>query len=35
LRAKNPAWAALPPANATVWSDDFASVLPTLRWRRT
>ncbi len=35
LRSANPAWAALPPASRTVWSDDFASVLPTLRWRRT
>lgn len=35
LRAANPAWKDLPPpADAPLWSDDFASVLPVLRWRR-
>ncbi len=34
LRAANPAWQPLAaPADAPLWSDDFASVLPVLRWR--
>lgn len=34
LEADSPpgAWMALPPAPERVWSDDFASILPYLRW---
>lgn len=35
LTAAGGPWAALPAGDdAPVWSDDFASVLPVLRWRR-
>ncbi|WP_156256966.1 fused MFS/spermidine synthase [Sandarakinorhabdus oryzae] len=35
LRAANPGWQPLvAPANTPLWSDDFASVLPVLHWRR-
>lgn len=35
LRAANPGWQPLAAAEeAPLWSDDFASVLPVLRWRQ-
>lgn len=34
LRAQNPAleWSPLSPARGTVWTDDYASILPYIRW---